>query len=100
MALILGMYAYNSIFVGDNRYLVTKIHDHESVRLSGMNKDFELNMDEDVEIEPRVFVKVGFDTDVISMFTRLLFTAPYEIDIVRSKIYWEKHKNREVEVRG
>ena len=96
--LTLGVNLYNSIYVGDKRFVLTKIYDNENVRLSSDNQDFNIDMDSLIQIGNGVGAQVCFGVDQGGGFARLNFEGPRTIPILRSKVYWAQQEDREVEI--
>ena len=96
MSLSLGVKLYGSVFVDDTRYVVTKINEDGSFRLSGGNKDFDIQSKISCNIYPGVEVFAGeYGSSKDSV--RVIVDAPKEITILRGKLYWQQRENMEVE---
>ena len=96
MSLSLGVKLYGSVFIDDTRYVLTKIYDDGTFRLSGGNDDYEIKSIHSCEIYPDVHVFAGESGSKDAV--RVIIDAPKDIMILRGKLYWQEKENREVEL--
>jgi hypothetical protein len=92
MALVLGLEAGKSVFVGDRRILLTKIHNPKRfvVRVDGpMDSEYEITDQVRTEVLPKVFLQAG-NTGNASM-VKIVIEAPRSMVILREKLYQQGH---------
>lgn len=96
MSLSLGVKLYGSVFIDDTRFVLTKINDDGTFRLSGGNDDYDINHISSCEIYPDVQVFAGESGAKDAV--RVIIDAPKDITILRGKLYWQQRENMEVEL--
>lgn len=96
MSLSLGVKLYGSVFIDDTRFVLTKINDDGTFRLSGGNADYDISHVYPREIYPEVKVFAG-DSGAKDA-VRVIIDAPKDITILRGKLYWQQRENMEVEL--